>query len=131
MTGNKIDNFNNIAPEIFKNLITDFGFELKEVKTRYINSNKWSTHHQYLNNKLELEIKISQEPYYTDYGFSVFIYNLKNEEYNILCNVPHEVQDERLEFLLKVHNEMFSNSEIIKILNGEYWKKFDCILIKK
>lgn len=50
MKGNKIDDFNNVAPLIFKNLITDFGFELNEIKTRFINSDKWSTPHQYLNN---------------------------------------------------------------------------------
>ena len=131
MLGNKIDNFNNVTPLIFKNLITDFGFELKEIKTRFINSDKWSTHHQYLNIKLELEIKISQEPYYTDYGFSVFLYNLKNNEHNVLCNVPHEKHDEGIDFLLNAHREIFSNSEIIKMLNGENWEKFDCILIEK
>lgn len=80
---------------------------------------------------MDLKIKISQEPYYTDYGFSVFIYNLKNEEYNIICNVPHEKQDDGITFLLKVHHEMFSNAEVIKMLNGENWEKFDRILIEK
>ena len=43
MRRDKIDDFNNVAPLIFKNLISDFGFELNEIKTRFINSKDLQT----------------------------------------------------------------------------------------
>ncbi|CCG52941.1 Hypothetical protein KQS_04875 [Flavobacterium indicum GPTSA100-9 = DSM 17447] len=118
----KIDNFNDIAPNIFKILIDDFGYSLKEITTHYINNEKWSTHHIYVNNSLNLKIVVKQEPYYTDYGFSFFIYQIKTEQYDILYNVPHEKQDKEDKFLLKVYENMFSNKEILDIINGKKWK---------
>ncbi|MES2863416.1 MAG: hypothetical protein V4666_04800 [Bacteroidota bacterium] len=130
MTGNKIDDFNNNAPEIFKDLITDFGYELKEVRTRYLNDNKWSAHHQYLNHKLNLEIKISQEPYYTDYGLSIFISNLKNKQEVILLNYPHELQGESGEFLKLAKENLFKNKECLDLIKGLNWEVYNRILIK-
>lgn len=68
-----------------------------------------------------------QEPYYTDYGFSFFIYKLGTVEYNILCNVPHEKQDIEDHFLNKAYDELFSTSETVDLISGKIWKELKYI----
>ena len=121
MKEHKIDFFERKAKPLFKNLIDDFGYILTETNIYEINGEKWSIHLIYLNNNLNLKIEIQQAPYYSDYGFTFSIYKMGTDEYNILYNVPHEKQDIEGNFLLKAHEELFSNLECLNLIKGTYW----------
>ncbi len=123
MAANKIDNFNEVSPLLFVPLLKKFGFELKETRTFYHNNQKWAAHHNYINKSAKLKIVIMQEPYYTDYGFSFYLYNTSKSEYNILYNVPHEDQDQGDLFLQKACDNIFSNKESIDMISGKSWKQ--------
>ena len=127
MTTNKIDNFNERAEILFRPLLENLGYTLDEKKINYLNGQKWSTRHIYLNSKAKLKIEIKQEPYYTDYGFSFFIHKLGTDEYNILYNVPHESQDKEDKFLTKACDELFSNTEMVDLISGKSWKDLNHI----
>ena len=119
---NKIDFFNENAPIIFQKLVDDYGYILTEIKTSEINENKWSTKLIYLNYDKKLKIEIEQAPYYSDYGFTFFIYNLENNEYKIIYNIPHEKQDNAGDFLTMAYSYIFTNEIYLKIINGQTWK---------
>ena len=130
MLMNKIDNFNEKGEALFRPILEKYGYNLNEKKINELDGKQWSSKHIYVNNKAGLKIVIQQEPYYTDYGFSFFIYKLGTDEYNILCNVPHEKQDREDNFLDKVCDDIFSNSELIDIISGKVWKKLNRIPLK-
>jgi len=130
MRGNKIDNFNDRAKDLFKILVDNYGYVLDEVKINELNGMKWSIHLVYTNRKSNLKIVIKQEPCYTDYGFSFFIHNMETKEYNILYNVPHEEQDEEDSFLLKAYDDLFSTEETFDLITGKIWKKLNRIPFK-
>lgn len=121
MTINKIDNFNEKAETLFRPLLEKYGYALKEIKINELNGQKWSTHHVYINNKANLKIVLKQEPYYTDYGFSFFIYKLGTDKYNILYNVPHEKQDKEDKFLNKACDDLFSRTDLVDLISGKSW----------
>ena len=127
MEENRIDHFNNIAKKLFKILVDEYGYILDEIKINDLNGMKWSTHHIYINSLKNLKIEIKQEPYYTDYGFSFFIYKMGTDEYNILCNIAHEKQDKEGNFLLKAYKDLFSTEETLEIISGKHWKKLKYI----
>jgi hypothetical protein len=131
MTTNKIDNFNEKAELLFRPLLENLGYTLEEKKINYLNGKKWSTDHIYMNSKAKLKIEIKQEPYYTDYGFSFSIHKLGTDQYNILYNVPHEVQDKKDKFLTKACNELFSNTEMVDLISGKSWKELNHIPFQK
>jgi len=95
-SNDKIALFEQKAPLLFRVLIDDFGYELNQVKTIYLNRQKWAIHYIYTHTAKSLKIIIRQEPCYTDYGFSFFIYNLENGGHNILYHVEHHKQDKDL-----------------------------------
>ena len=130
MANDKIESFDEKAKTLFRNLITDYGYVLEDTNPFELNGMKWSTKHVYVNQDRNLKIEIQQEPYYTDYGFSFFIYNLKTGEYNILYNVPHEIQDKEEKFLFKAHQDLFSSAEAIDLISGKKWHKLTHILFQ-
>jgi hypothetical protein len=123
MATNKIDNFNYKVEILFRPLLEKYGYSLKEKKINEVNGQEWSAHHIYINNTTTLKIIIKQEPYYTDYGFSFFIYKLGTDKYNILYNVPHEKQDKEDKFLDKACDDLFSSPELIDMISGKSWKE--------
>ena len=127
MTENKIDYFNKKSPEIFRNLVENYGYELADLKTNERNGMKCSAHHIYCNEKKALKIIIKQEPYYTDYGFSFFIHKIGTKEYNILYNVEAEYQDDENRFLQKAYTDLFSTPETLDLISGKYSKELGYI----
>ena len=114
----KLENFDREAKFIFRFLVDKYGYKLLSV-----NKNSNSVYHYYLNEKENLKIEISNAPYYTDYGFTFFIYNLDNDEYLIACNIPHENQDNNSDFIINACNIIFSNDSYEKVINGKLWIK--------
>lgn len=123
MAVNKIDSFNEKAEIVFRTLVEKYGYVLSEIRVNELNGQKWSTHHIYINSEKNLQIEIKQEPYYTDYGFSFFIFKMGTKEYNILYQVPHEKQDNEDTFLLKAHEDLFSTEETTDLISGKKWKE--------
>ncbi len=119
----KLENFKKVAPIIFKDLVDKYGYTLDEVKTNQLNNQDWSVHLIYTNKDKGLKIIIKQEPFYTDYGFSFFIYKLGTEEYNILCNVEHHRQDTEDKFLAKAYIDLFTTKETLDIITGNEWQE--------
>jgi hypothetical protein len=130
MTTDKIDNFDKRAEILFRPLLEQYGYRLEEKQINEHNGQKWSIHHIYSNKKIGLKIDIEQAPYYTDYGFSFFIYKIGTAEYNILYNVPHEKQDKQDNFLNKVCSDLFETAELIDIITGKSWRKLGYIPFK-
>lgn len=123
LMGDKLENFKKIAPVLFSDLVDKYGYTLDEVKTNQLNNQDWSVHIIYTNKDKNLKIIIKQEPFYTDYGFSFFIYKLGTEEFNILCNVQHHLQDTEDKFLVKACNDLFTTKETLEIIIGDEWKE--------
>ena len=130
MTADKIGYFNKISPEIFKILEEKYGYKFEGINTIERNGIKWSTHHTYSNKEKSLKIVIKQEPYYTDYGFSLFIYKIGTKEFNILYNVPYEEQDEKSGFLKKAFKDLFTSQETLNLIAGKDWKNLKKIPFK-
>ena len=128
---NKIEQFNTKAPHLFKKLCDDLGYVLEEIKISEINEKPWSSKHIYINSEKNLKIEIKQEPYYTDYGFSIFLRNLENNEYNILFNMPHENQDEEGKFMAVAADCIFSSLEVLDLIQGNIWKELRYIPFQK
>lgn len=124
MPKNKIDFFNETAPVLFKPLVDQYGYTLVEIK---VNEEKLTAHHIYVNHAKQLRIIIKQEPYYTDYGFSFFIYKMGTNEFTILYNIAHENQDDEGNFLVKASKDLFSTTETLDVITGESWKVFSQI----
>ena len=123
MATNKIDSFNKRAERLFQTLVDKYGYVLSEVNIQERNGQKWSTHLIYTNAEKNLKIEIRQAPYYTDYGFSFFIYKMGTNEYNILYHVPHENQDSDNQFLINAHKDLFSTDETIDLMSGKSWRE--------
>jgi hypothetical protein len=128
---NKIENFNIEGEKLFHPVLKTYGYTLKEKIVTELNGIIWAVNHIYENERNKLKIEIKQEPYYTDYGFSFFLYKIHTTEYNILCNVPHENQDKEDKFLKIVCEEIFKNEKAIDLISGKYWKELKQILIQK
>jgi len=118
----KVSNFNKIAPLIFGPRLKQFGYELETITNSEHNGSLWSTHHIYQNKNLDLMVDIQQAPYYTDYGFSIFITSSKQQESLLLSNVPHELQDKEDNFLYGISDKFFTNLDMVSLLKGETWK---------
>jgi hypothetical protein len=124
---NKIESFKEIAPKIFKPLVDNYGYALEEIKVNKLNGQDWSIHFIYFNVEKNLKIIIKQEPYYTDYGFSFFVYKIDNGQYNILYNVEHHLQDDGNLFLTKAAEDLFSTEVTRDIISGKNWKELNYI----
>ena len=119
----KIGDFDVKASALFRPALEKCGYVLDEIKVNEINGHPWSTHHIYVNTPMNLKVIIKQEPYYTDYGFSFFIFKLGTDQYNILYNVPHEKQDSEGAFLDKAYHDLFSTPEMVDLISGKVWKE--------
>lgn len=118
----KVGNFNKMAPHLFAPRLKDLGYELRKIEDFHYCGFLWSTHHFYVNDQLNLTVDIQQAPYYTDYGFSIFLFHTDLQDLKLLCNVPHELQDKDDKFLTGMIDKFFSDLEIISLLKGETWK---------
>ncbi len=128
VTIDKVSNFNRIAPPLFAEKLKEYGYELEVMNTSEpFKGISWSTHHIYLNKALNLKLDIQQAPYYTDYGFSIFIINPAKQEIKLICNVPHELHDAENRFLINIVDKFFANDEVMSLLRGEVWKTISCV----
>lgn len=118
----KVANFNKIAPQLFGPQLKELGYELQDIKNSEHNGFFWSTHHIYENRNLNLTVDIQQAPYYTDYGFSIFLFHRERQDSKLLCNVPHELQDREDKFVKGMRDRFFSHPDVISLLKGETWK---------
>ncbi len=73
-------------------------------------------------------IEIINQYNYTDYGFSIFIYNTKTNEHNILANVPFSKEDKECHFIEKAADVLLKNPRIDALLSSQNWEKFDKII---
>jgi hypothetical protein len=126
----KVGNFNKLAPQLFGARLKELGYELRNIENFEYSGFLWSTHHFYENDKLNLTIDIQQAPYYTDYGFSIFLFDAGRQDQKLLCNVPHELQDRENNFLLSMRDKFFSDPDVISLLKGENWKTINHLRIE-
>lgn len=125
----KVSNFNKLAPELFGPRLKEYGYVFSKMENSEDNGFLYSTHHFYKNEILNLTVDIQQAPYYTEYGFSIFLLSSEKEDSLLLCNVPHELQDKEDNFLIRTSNKFFTNPDVITMLKGESWKIINHIRI--
>ena len=125
----KVSNFNKLAPELFGPRLKEYGYVFSKMENSEDNGFLYSTHHFYKNEILNLTVDIQQAPYYTEYGFSIFLLSSEKEDSLLLCNVPHELQDNEDNFLISISNKFFTNPDVISMLKGESWKIINHIRI--
>ena len=118
----KVAHFNKLAPQLFGDRLKELGYELKNIEESVHNGVLWSTHHYYVNDQLNLTLDMQQAPYYTDYGFSIFLFHTGVQDHKLICHVPHELQDSEDKFLIIMRDKFFSDSEILSLLRGEVWQ---------
>ena len=119
--------FSKKGETIFRPPLEKYGYKLIEKLPIEFNGNLWSIHHIYMNEAVGLKILVKQEPCYSDYGFSIFIHKLLNNEFNILYNVPKEEQDHEDNFLIRACNDILLSSELIDIIAGKAWTRLGYI----
>lgn len=112
--------FEKTCEKIFHNLINDYDYTLIKIERPF-------EHHSeiyYENKFIGRIVQISNSPYYTNYGFSIFISNNKNETEKILLyNLPWEKEDPNCDFVISCHKQIFQDNEVIEIINGTKWNK--------
>lgn len=123
----KLENFDREAKFIFRFLVDKYGYKLLSV-----NKNSNSVYHYYLNEKENLKIEISNAPYYTDYGFSIFIYNQNIGDYFLIYNIPGELQNSNNnDFLKNVYQIISMSEDFINVINDKSkWNKFPSLHLK-
>jgi hypothetical protein len=127
MTTDIFDDFIQKANTLFRPALEKYGYLLEDVKVNIINGIRWSAHITYINTAADLKIILKQEPYYTDYGFSFFIFKPGMKQYNILYNVPHDKQDKENDFLTEVYEDLFTTPETGDLITGKTWRKLGSI----
>ena len=118
--------FEDSARDTFTDLVNEFGYTI--VSGRY---ERDFVQIIYTNDHLHRKIVIQNAVGYTNYGFSVFIYNLQNNEFNLLYNLPYEKEDLNCEFLKIAKAELFDRPDIVQLISGKNWIKFEKIPFKK
>ncbi len=73
-------------------------------------------------------IEIINQYNYTDYGFSIFIYNTKTNKHNILANVPFSKEDEKCDFIEKAADVLLKNPRIDALFSGQTWEELNKIV---
>jgi hypothetical protein len=73
-------------------------------------------------------VEIINQYNYTDYGFSIFIYNTKINKYNILANVPFSKEDKEGDFIEKAANKLLKDPKVDTLFSGETWEDFNKIV---
>ncbi len=101
--------------------------EYKYKEIEYIN-NKFNVSLIYINSENNRKIEIKNEYNYTDYGYSVSIYNLENEEYNILVNIPYNQEDKECLFIKYSTLFILNNNDLLDIIIGNNWITYKKIL---
>lgn len=125
-SGDRVAQFNELAPPLFGPRLEELSYKLNAIENSKHRESLWSTHHYYQNKKLNLTLDIQQAPYYTDYGFSIFIFDSTDpNKRQLLCNVPHEIQDKENNFLIVMCDKIFADPEIISLLKGQHWRKIN------
>jgi hypothetical protein len=126
MNAPSVEYFDQKAREIFSVLIDKYKYRLSEVTIKPFN-----VCHIYTNKEIKSKIEISNSTYGSDYGFSFFIFRLGTKEYNILYNVPHELQYKECQFLIHARNDLFSTKETINLIAGTTWKELNRVFFQK
>jgi len=123
----KLDNFDREAKLIFQFLVDKYGYKLFSV-----NKNTNSVYHYYLNEIENLKIEISNAPYYTDYGFSIFIYNQNNGDYFLIYNIPGEIQNSiNNDFLINVYETISMSKDFINVISDKSkWNRFPALHLR-
>ena len=111
--------------KLYGTLLKKFGYELLSSDKSELNVKI-----TYVNNQTQRKVVISNACWPTDYGFSIFIYNLITDKYNIIVNVPWNKEDRDNLFILKSFEFIKSNEEIQNILSGKVWIDYSSILYK-
>src|SRR5687767_11772554 len=109
----KVAKFNRLAPPLFEPRLKEYGYELDNIESIDHNGFLSATHHYYRNKTLDLTVDVQQAPYYTDYGFSIFLFNRQQGDYKLLCNVPHELHDDDDKYLVAIFEKFFDNHDVI------------------
>lgn len=105
------------SKDFFNILIKKFDYSL--IKEEHIES---FVRHIYQNNLKNRVIEVTNAPYYTNYGFSIFIFNTSNDEYRLFYNLPWEKEDANCEFLKLAYEKIFEDEKILLIIKGEIWE---------
>lgn len=126
----RVDNFNRAAPSLFTPKLMEYGYDFIRIENSEHNAALFSTHHIYTNKSLNLTLDIQQAPYYSDYGFSIFLRNSLLNETQLLCNVPQELQDKEDRFLISICDKFFSRPDLIALLKGENWNTIKPVRIE-
>jgi hypothetical protein len=106
-------------------IIEYFDFLVKEYDYKIITKEykKYNTTIIYENKSINKIIKIENHTDYTDYGYSIMVYNtenIDNKSYNIIFNVPYEKQDTECKFIIK--SSEYVKREYNNIINSKEWK---------
>jgi hypothetical protein len=116
---------NNVFIEKVKQAFSKY-FEDRGYSTTSIKNEKMNCQVIYSMDHRRVEIKNQYN--YTDYGFSIFIYNTEINKHNILANVPFSKEDKEGYFIEKAANALLNNPKIDALFSGQTWEEFDKIV---
>jgi hypothetical protein len=105
--------------EYFNFLVNDCKYQITSK-----NVDKYFVEIVYENENINRKIEIKNQTNYTDYGFSIFVYNTENISkilYEIIINIPFENQDKNCKFIEKSSEYLKTNYE--KLIRRESWTK--------
>jgi hypothetical protein len=107
-------------------ILKHFDFLVNNYKYQIISKkvDKYFVEVLYENKNINRKIEISNQTNYTDYGFSIFVYNteiIHKKLYEIIINVPFENQDKECKFIEKSSEYLKSNYK--ELIEKEEWSK--------
>ncbi len=107
--------------QIFSKYLENYGYSITAIENEKMNCKIiYSTDCR--------RIEIINQYNYTDYGFSIFIYNTKTNKHNILANVPFGKEDKKCGFIEKAADVLLKNPKIDALFSGQTWEEFDKIV---
>jgi hypothetical protein len=113
------------AENLFWPLISKYGYALQQ--TRF---HQYSVQLIYHHTILQRSVIVENAIHGYDYGFTVFIEDVKTRRKEILLNMPNEKQDSECVFLERVVADFFSSIEVVsQLANGE-WQPLSKIVLK-
>lgn len=125
-----LHDFLALAPKVFNDLLEENEYALTATTINHFEDMEWSAHLIYTHSANNLQIKIKQEPYYTDYGFSFEIHQLSTHQYNLIYRVEREQQDSKYAFLNEALNAIQNSELALKLIRGLEWVEWEEVIIK-
>ncbi|MFN8411721.1 MAG: hypothetical protein U0Z26_04985 [Anaerolineales bacterium] len=115
------DVFLEKVQQIFSKYLEGYGYSITSTKNEKM-------HCKIIYSTDSRRVEIINQYNYTDYGFSIFIYNTKTNRHNLLANVPFHKEDKKCVFIEETATALLRNHIVESMLSGQTWEDLEKII---